>query len=165
MEATIQQLKGQRTTLKSKVTSLANLLITSIEQQDISDVENLRSQLKSTYSNFLTIHFDYSEHVESDEAFSSYATVNGMDLLAYQNDVKVSYDRAIQCYSKWQLSLSKSKMAISQAIKKATTLVSVCNNQTAIKGHRDFCVELSNKLAGTVGLDSLLLNLYDITQS
>ena len=163
MEATIQQLKGQRTTLKSKVTSLANLLITSIEQQDISDIENLRSQLKSTYSNFLTIHFDYSEHVESDEAFSSYATVNGMDLLAYQNDVKVSYDRAIQCYSKWQLSLSKSKMAISQAIKKANTLVSVCNNQTAIKGHRDFCVELSNKLAGTVGLDSLLLNLYDIT--
>lgn len=162
MEDTIKQLKGQRTSLKSKVTSLANLLISSIEQQDIDDIETLRSQLKTTYSNFLTIHFDYSEHVESDETFSSYLTVNGMDLIAYQNDVKTSFDRAIQCYSKWQLSLSKSKMAISQAIKKANILVSVCINQAAINGHKDFCVELSNKLAGTVGLDSLLLSLYDV---
>ena len=97
MEDTIKQLKGQRTSLKSKVTSLANLLISSIEQQDIDDIETLRSQLKTTYSNFLTIHFDYSEHVESDETFSSYLTVNGMDLIAYQNDVKTSFDRAIQC--------------------------------------------------------------------
>ena len=57
---------------------------------------------------------------------------------------------------------NKSKMAIPQAIIEAKTLVRVCMN-AAIKGHKDFCVELFNKLADTVGLNSLLLHFYDNT--
>ena len=41
-------------------------------------------KLRTAYISFLAIHFDYSEHVKSDEAYIEYTTVNEMDSITYK---------------------------------------------------------------------------------
>jgi len=136
---------------------LTNLIESAISSSNSTQVECLRSQLESTYQEFLTIHYDFLEYVSSDESMEDIAYVNKMSPVEYYQAVKASYDKAISDCNTWHSKFYKIKHSLILAIKKANGLVADCTDNTFITEHHRKCVALSESLADTIGFSDLLL--------
>jgi regulator of replication initiation timing len=78
-------LKEQRSKLRAKVTTAAKNLARNVEScTDVNELQTLHDALIHLFEEFTVCQLAYEELVESDEKYSAYKVVGGLDLEAYQ---------------------------------------------------------------------------------
>ena len=109
MEQQLESLKAQRTALKSNVTSAHNRLKSAIKRnRDETEVNALLDILESKFENFNAIHTQYSELIATDQSkFGPFATVGGLDLDSYYQEVKTAYEQGNTAVVEFERSLAE----------------------------------------------------------
>ena len=112
--ASVDELKQERTDLKKKVTIAARRLDGSIDRSQTEDIiHKFASELEAGYSDFLGVHGDYEELVNSDPSLSEHATVNGLTCSQYLESVtKVHMN--LQCRTSKNLERQKQGNMLNQ---------------------------------------------------
>ena len=97
--ATVAEIKQERSDLKKKVTIAARRLNGSIERALTEDIiHKFASELDAVYSDFLGVHEEYEDLVNSDENLAEHRTVNGLNCEQYQDTVTEVYESAIKSF-------------------------------------------------------------------
>ena len=93
----VDDLKQERSDLKKKVTIAARRLNGSIDRSQTDDIiHKFASELEAAYSDFLGVHEDYEDLVNSDENLAEHGTVNGLTCQQYHDTVNKVYEVAIK---------------------------------------------------------------------
>lgn len=94
--ASIPQLKENRSRAKAKLTSTCRQLISN---NNLTVLDNLHTALQQAYTDFLDVHFQFSELVlESSD--TSVGTVGGLSLEQYFDNAMKLYGEAIEAFAK-----------------------------------------------------------------
>ena len=142
MEQAIATTKAKRTTAKAKLTSIATQLSKPMKT---ADLQRLYEQLENAHTNFLELHYEYSEYVMSDEQFTEQRTVSGLNLDDYLAQAEETYSKAIKLYI---TAMSKPLIRDANlAIKKSVDILSQSD-----KISPDQYYEFSNVVANHVGV-------------
>jgi len=99
----IIQLKLQISKLKTRITSLSKQLSTNSNSSDLEFFQQLYKQLNEAYSEFNDIHASYCELVEADDKYEEYRVVSSLDLNAYHDVVRQTYDEAVNAFNEVKL--------------------------------------------------------------
>jgi hypothetical protein len=140
-EQAIAETKEKRSRLKAKLTATTKQ-ISSCSRMNRA---RLKEELDDIYSNILTMHYQYSELVESDPKFSDYGTVGGLNLNQYLEAIELSYKQAVKSYA------DSLYQDVSKAIVKANLFLSHFSDEEVdspylveeAESHLAFCKELS----------------------
>jgi len=95
----IIQLKVQRSKLTTRITSLSKQLSTNSNSSDLKLFKQLYRQINKAYSEFNDTHTSYCELVEADDKYEEYRVVSSLDLNAYYDIVKQTYDEAVTAFN------------------------------------------------------------------
>ena len=108
--ATIAELKEERSDLKKKVTIAARRLVGAINRSQTEDmIHQLAKDLEIVYSDFLGVHSDYDEMVNSDSSLSEYATVNGLTCSQYLDTVTEVYESSMSNFKDYFKSIKEAE--------------------------------------------------------
>ena len=95
----LESLKVDRSTMKRKVSLIANRIKRSIQEGVTYNLNATLMELHTTYHDFQSVDEEYSAMVkEDDENKKDYEIINGLDLDQYTTLVKSIKDEAVQCY-------------------------------------------------------------------
>ena len=111
--------KAQRSTAKGKVTQIAKRLTGAISTRSLVALQKTASKtaelfwqdLERAYSDFEISHDEFCNLIDSDPDLAPHEEVNGMDRVAYGDDVKAIYDNAILLYNNYMQGDSVEKEA------------------------------------------------------
>ena len=108
--ATIAELKEERSDLKKKVTIAARRLVGAIDRSQTEDmIHQMAKDLEIVYSDFLGVHSDYDEMVNSDSSLSEYATVNGLTCSQYLDTVTEVYESSMSNFKDYFKSIKEAE--------------------------------------------------------
>ena len=97
--ASVTEMKDERRDHKKKVTIAARRLNGSIDRNQPDEmIHTFASKLEEDYSDFLIVHEDYEELVNSNPDYSDHGTVNGLSCQQYLEAVTDVYDTAMTKY-------------------------------------------------------------------
>ena len=103
----IQELKTKRTSLKCKLTSLKNQLLT-VELLQPEEFDDLYQQCRKIYSQLSDIHYEYCEIANSDDKYAEYRVVNSLDLDDFIGSVLQTYKDIGEIYNTHPIKTIKS---------------------------------------------------------
>jgi len=142
-EETIQ-LKLQRSKLKTRITSLSKQQSNNSNSSDLELFKQLYRQLNESYSEFNDIHESYCKLVEADDKYEEYRVVSSLDLNAYYDVVKQTYDEAVN-----GVKLQSAEYDIEFACMSAKQMLLKSSNCDNLNEHIILCKELSKKYFDT----------------
>ena len=171
MEQEINQLKSQRTATKAKLSSLVNTLKQNSRQECSDSIREVYTDIHTCYDKFLELHFLYAEYVNSDDSYTKYATVNGMDLDTYLQEVTSQYDWAVDFYKEHRLKIKRREaiqlmeevklLLKSQGLKDSFFCENLDKFYTECKALADELASIDRRESVLGDLDGLVLQLYN----
>ena len=94
--ASVTEMKDERRDHRKKVTIAAKRLNGSIDRGQTDEmIHAFASKLEADYSDFLSIHEDYEELVNSNPDYADHGTVNGLTCQQYLETVTEVYEAAM----------------------------------------------------------------------
>ena len=94
MEHNIQKVKELRSKLTRDITLISIKLSTAVgHSQPVNTVDTLLSEVNSLFYEFLAVHLEYSDLLESDSKFDCYRIVENLSMDDYQQRVQSTYDK------------------------------------------------------------------------
>ncbi len=94
--ASVTEMKDERRDHKKKVTIAARRLNGSIDRSQPDEMIHMfASKLEEDYSDFLIVHEDYEELVNSNTDYTEHGTVNGLSCKQYLETVTGMYESAM----------------------------------------------------------------------
>ncbi|KAF6016550.1 hypothetical protein EB796_025143 [Bugula neritina] len=135
--------EGTKIEVEARITSLSKQLSTNSNSSDLELFKQLYRQLNESYSEFNDIHASYCELVEADDKYKEYRVVSSLDLNAYYDVVKQSYDEAVTAFN--GVKLQSVEYDIEFACMSAKQMLHKSSNCDNLNEHIILCKELSKK--------------------
>ena len=160
MEQAIKDTKDKRSRQKARLTSTAKLMKTASNTQRAT----LFNTLNEIYAEFLNLHYQYCEMVESDDKYVADRTVNNLDLTQYLKSVDDTYTEACKSYA------TCLGLDVIKALKKADVFASELSAEAGVDtlylmqqadAHMSQCRELSALSDSVQVFDSELAENFD----
>jgi hypothetical protein len=146
----VKLLASQRSTLNRKVTSLLKTKLEKASNATSTKLQDLYASLQECYDKLVDVHLEYSEIVESDDQFSEYKVVNGLELDQYMNAVdKVHKEASDFFYNHYVKFIDEQIARVLESVERI--LASTPINLRLVDINLQSCVKLSEQYLSMYG--------------